>query len=634
MQYKGFILDEFQEQAIHSIEKHNSVVVSAPTGSGKTLIADYIIHKHRNTKIIYTAPIKALSNQKFKEFSKEYGDKNVGLLTGDVVKNPDALILIMTTEIYRNMVLIHDSFVNDVTYVIFDEIHFLNDIERGYVWEESIIFSDDKVRFLCLSATIPNAQQLADWIKTIKNHDVDVIIHDKRPVPLKRMFYDAELEVCTLKEIHDIHNIPDYNYVIGRSHHRRPRVAAPNHRNLIMLIQDKLPCFFFCFSRQKCQDNALDLAKIKPFPLNPEITSYIRKKLADSPVEINDLKSTKILRQTLPYGIGFHHAGLLPIMKEIVEELFGNGLLKVLYTTETFAVGINMPAKTVCFEQLRKYDGINFRNLTSKEYFQIAGRAGRRGIDHTGYSYAMIDRRDFDYSALLRMTEKDTEPIKSKFRLSINTVLNLIKQHTKEEIHQILCMNFASYQQFKNKNRSTVLLTFDKIKQRLNAMKYIENDKLTYKGEFSSRIYADEIILGEIFATDKYKKLNEYQYLLILACLAYEEREKDDFYHSYPDKSILSLRMELSGNPYTAREKRFRSLNKITALIHPCYHGKNIFEIMKNSTLLEGDLIRFFRQILDRISQIKNATTDSHLKSMLSNCSDVIVKCLKDIDVI
>src|SRR3989339_1248056 len=194
MQYKNFILDKFQEDAIVAIEKNHSVIVSAPTGSGKTLIADYIISRDikKGIKVIYTAPIKALSNQKYKDFCRDYGEENIGLLTGDTVKNPGATILIMTTEIYRNMALSHDPIVEQISYVIFDEIHYINDIERGYVWEESIIFSKDNVRFLCLSATIPNAAEFALWISSIKGHKVDVIKHDKRQVPLHKSFYDSE----------------------------------------------------------------------------------------------------------------------------------------------------------------------------------------------------------------------------------------------------------------------------------------------------------------------------------------------------------------------------------------------------------------------------------------------------------
>ena len=356
MRYKNLLLDKFQEEAIQSIEKNQSVVVSAPTGSGKTLIADYIINKDikKGIKVIYTAPIKALSNQKYKDFCEEYGKEKIGLLTGDIVKNPTAPILIMTTEIYRNMALSGDPIMDTISYVVFDEIHYINDIERGYVWEESIIFSKPKVRFLCLSATIPNAKEFANWIEAIKKHKVHVVMHGKRTVPLEKKFFDTELGITSLKGINDIADIPDYNYIRGRKRSRRPRLKAPSHIDLIREIKDKLPCLFFNFSRKKCQENAHHLFKSNLFQPNPEIMHFVRKKLENSSQEIKNLESTKILLRTLPYGIAFHHAGLIPIIKDIIEELFAKGLINVLYTTETFAVGINMPAKSVCFESLRK----------------------------------------------------------------------------------------------------------------------------------------------------------------------------------------------------------------------------------------------------------------------------------------
>lgn len=632
MQFKGFTLDKFQEEAVNEIEKNNSVVVSAPTGSGKTLIADYIIDKdlRKGVKVIYTAPIKALSNQKYKEFSKDYGKKNIGLLTGDIVINPNAPILIMTTEIYRNMALTEDKFLEDISYVIFDEIHYINDIERGYVWEESIIFSRENVRFLCLSATIPNASEFADWIGTIKKHNVSVVKSTKRNVPLHRHFYDSELGICSLQEINKVNDIPDYNYIHGKRRRRRPRIKPPSHVELVKEIKDMLPCFFFVFSRINCERNAEQLLKASLFSYNKEITNIIRKKLSKVTPEINKLCSTRVLRKTLPYGIGFHHAGLLPVIKELVEELFGGGYIKVLYTTETFAVGINMPAKTVCFQSLRKFDGINFRYLNSKEYFQIAGRAGRRGIDKEGFSFAMIDRRDFDFLLLHKITDKDIEPIKSHFRLSVNTVLNIIKRHSPEKIKKILQMNFYTFQTRSKANE--MIATFGNIKKKLQKLKFLNEDKLTWKGEFGTKIYSDEILTSEVFATDFYKDLNEYHLLLLLGVIVYEDKERTEFYKKINNDFLKELRKKIRMDDYLSKEKKFLKLKKIAALIDPAYNGKSIFDIMKNTNLLEGDLIRFFRQILDRIGQILDATSDEKLVFLLKNCRKVVDDSLKDID--
>ena len=417
MKFKSFTLDKFQEDAIRAIENNHSVVVSAPTGSGKTLIADYIIEKHKNDdkRIIYTAPIKALSNQKYKDFSKEYGENKIGLMTGDIVINPSAKILIMTTEIYRNMSISKDEGIKNIAYVIFDEIHYINDRERGYVWEESIIYSKESVRFLCLSATIPNAAEFSRWISAIKKHQVDTVVATRRNVPLEHAFFDYELGITTLEKIKAAKSIPQERRRRGkgRMFFRTPK---PNHIELIEDLKGKLPCLFFSFSRRDCQQKAKDLARANLFKKNNQLRIMFNKKLEEAPPEVSKLSSTKILQETISQGIAFHHAGLLPVIKEAIEGMFGEGLIKVLYTTETFAVGINMPAKTVCFNSLRKYDGIDFRNLNTKEYFQIAGRAGRRGIDKIGHVVSMIYRPAFRYNEVKQISSKDVEPIESQCR--------------------------------------------------------------------------------------------------------------------------------------------------------------------------------------------------------------------------
>jgi superfamily II RNA helicase len=638
MEYKGLLLDRFQEEAINSIENNHSVVVSAPTGSGKTLIADYIAEKHLplGDRVVYTAPIKALSNQKYKEFSRTFGEKNVGLLTGDIVINFRAPILIMTTEVYRNMVLTEDEAVAQVCYVVFDEIHFINDVERGYVWEESIIFSAPHVRFLCLSATIPNAKEFAEWIHSIKHHRVEVVKHKERPVPLHKSFYDYELGLTTLEDIKSEIEVTFSYKQRGRGEKQKTRY--PNHVALIKEIKGLLPCFFFVFSRAKCERNAAELSRKGLFETNPKINSIVRHKLEGVPPQIKDLKTTLLLRQVLPHGIAFHHAGLLPVLKELVEELFEESLIKVLYTTETFAVGINMPAKTVVFASLRKFDGSGFRFINSKEYFQIAGRAGRRGIDKEGYSIAMVNRRDFWYKTIKKMTDADTLPIKSQFKLSVNTVLNLLKRHSPNEINTILKMSFYSYQREKDKrNRNRlpkVAKKYDNIVKKLYKKGFIENGVLTEKGEFSALIYADEILSGEIFATKFHRSLSEYQIMLLIGGLVYEHKKKINFYKTYPNKPLKKLLKQLRVHKTLKRYRRFEHMKNLTALIYPCYQGEDLFKVLKNTNQLEGDVIRFYRQMFDRIGQIKKATPDFMLIDKLEHVLEKIQTCLKDVEII
>ena len=641
MKFHEFILDPFQEEAAVAIESNQSVVVSAPTGSGKTLIADYIIDKHKNDprRIMYTAPIKALSNQKYHDFCKEYGQENVGLMTGDIVVNPHAKIVIMTTEIYRNMAVAHDSDLENVAYVIFDEIHFINDIERGYVWEESIIYSSEKVRFLCLSATIPNAQEFADWISAIKHHPVTVVTATKRNVPLKHLFYDYELGIAPLEEIKQVKESSRqfHGFRGGNRKNRHFKPPEPNHLDLLReLGQDQLPCLYFSFSRKDCQVKARELARKGLFKRDGEIIRLFNTSLKDAPLEINKLDSTMVLKETIPQGIAFHHAGLLPIVKEAVEQLFAKGLIKVLYATETFAVGINMPAKTVCFNSLRKFDGQGFRSLNTKEYFQIAGRAGRRGIDTIGYVISMISRMNFRYDEVKRLTSKDIEPIKSQFRLSVNTVLNLINLHNPLEIEHILKLSFFSYQKFgKNflKIPTKVLLArYSSIVKKLEKQGFIKDQVLTDKGVFSSKIFADEITMGEIFATEVVESLDEYQILLVLAALVYESKERKKTESSgYKNEQLQQLLGVLHKKEPLHHERKFLQLQEMTTLVYPIYHGKTFFDVLESTEMLEGDLIRFYGQILDRLGQIRKATVDHKLIRKMENCQGIVEKSLEGI---
>ncbi len=641
MEFHGLTLDPFQENSIKAIDNNHSVVVSAPTGSGKTLIADYIIHKNKTNKrrIIYTAPIKALSNQKYKDFSEEFGADKVGLMTGDIVINPQAKILIMTTEIYRNMVVGHDKSIEDIAYVIFDEVHYINDIERGSIWEESIIYSDSKVRFLCLSATIPNAKQFSNWIEAIQHHTVETIVATRRNVPLKHSFYDYELGITTLEKIKEAKSIPRQHSrkkTKKGGRHFRPREPEPDHIELIKeLGKDKLPCLFFSFSRKDCQNKAEQLAKENLFQKDSDIIKFVSDKLKTAPSDISRLRSTQIMKTTLAQGIGFHHAGLLPIIKEIVEELFGQGLIKVLYTTETFAVGINMPAKTVCFASLRKYDGISFRLLNTKEYFQIAGRAGRRGIDKEGSVVSMIFRPKFQYNQIKTLTDKDIEPIKSQFKLSVNTVLNLLQQHNEPEIENILRKSFFSYQkfgkQFLDFPAKVVLARYYSIKKKLDKLGFISSNKLTDKGLFASHIFANEISISEIFSTPFFESIDEYEILLILAALIYEPRENHKFKKSFTEEPFGSLVKKIKAHEYLKTDKQLLSIKTMTTVIQPIYNGKTFFDVLDLTNLQEGDLIRIYAQVLDRIGQIKKATTNHKVKSKMLNAEGVLKQALEGI---
>ncbi len=633
--FRGFKLDKFQVESIESIEKNNSVVVSAATGTGKTLIADYVIDKYlkQGKKLIYTAPIKALSNQKYSDFKKQYGQESVGIMTGDVTINPEAPLLIMTTEIYRNMLLSKDPFIEDVMYVVFDEIHYLGDIERGTVWEESIIFSANHVRFLCLSATIPNARQFANWIQYIKKHDVDVVVEKKRAVPLTHAFYDTENGFSSLKEIKELKELDKYpKYNKKRKKFMFQDLKRKKENVHLALLKDlekerKLPCIYFCFSREQTQRKAEALKNHRNYLLNQEsvkASSLVRERLRNTDKSVHNLKTTKLLRECLSKGIAFHHAGMLPVLKEIVENLFAEGLVKVLFATETFAVGINMPAKTVCFDSLEKFDGINFRYLNSKEYFQLAGRAGRRGIDKEGFVVSVIERITTDVNKVKSITESDSEPLNSQFKLSYNTILNLIHSHNEEERNIILKSSFYSYQQGGRKGAQRITNSFNKKKKKLVREGYItEDDDLTEKGLFTSRIYTEELLVTEIFCTGITKELNEIDILVVAGRIVLEEKRNTKFKVStkaHSNKVFKLARQNKTLNRYFQENPLF----VVETFLKEWHDGCEFADLLEYSTLSEGDIVRYIRQILDLLEQVKHATLDGELKEKIRRVEEKI----------
>ncbi|HIE51635.1 MAG TPA: DEAD/DEAH box helicase [Armatimonadetes bacterium] len=451
MKYKGYELDTFQEEALQAIERKHTVIVAAPTGAGKTLIAEYAIEKYLQEQrcIIYTAPIKALSNQKFRDFGADYGDK-VGIVTGDVCINPSAPVLLMTTEIFRNTVFDDPERLREVEYVIFDEIHYLNDEQRGTVWEESILFAPPHIDFICLSATIPNLEEFAGWMQEVRPHTVvEVINETHRPVPLKHHLYLRGYGLGTLKDLRRLHQRWARQW---KKHPRFPEEwgeeEAPEEvLDLLTHIEKsgQLPCLYFCFSRRACEEKAT-------YHGRRELLSRAERReilaLYDRLRERFGLTSDRNaweLRRLIARGVAYHHAGMLPTLKEVVERLFTSGRLKLLFTTETFALGVNMPACSVVFDSLEKFDGFEFRYLKTREYHQMAGRAGRRGIDPIGYVYARVDPLLDKVEEVERILTDEVEPTESQFKLSYSSLLSLYRRYG-EGLYEVCVRSFNNYQ--------------------------------------------------------------------------------------------------------------------------------------------------------------------------------------------
>ncbi|MGI5901379.1 MAG: DEAD/DEAH box helicase [Desulfitobacteriia bacterium] len=457
-EFQGLKLDPFQVEAIKAINNGLSVIVSAPTGTGKTLIADYLVKKtiREGKRIIYTAPIKALSNQKFKDFSKQFGPHNVGILTGDVVINPDAPLLIMTTEIFRNQVITNDPKLDHILYVVFDEIHWLNDENRGTVWEESIILAPLHIKILGLSATIANADELTNWIETIRGEKIVLIEEPKRIVPLEYYYFTKETGFVSYEDLLDFY----YRKLKSLNKTKQSPLFDPTtHLDLIKSIEGQyLPALYFVFSRKQCSDKAHELAALRNY-LHPDQSEKVKNNFLEQFGSMETWSSsTRQLFRVCQKGIAYHHAGLLPLQKSLVEDLFLNKLISVLYCTETFSVGINYPVKAVCFDSLNKFDGHNFRSLANHEFFQMSGRAGRRGIDKRGYSFAIVDLNYFEKEPPLKFDIDKLEPLTSQFKLTYNTVLNLIASLTPTQIETFFKKSFASHSYY---------LTAEKIEEQI-----------------------------------------------------------------------------------------------------------------------------------------------------------------------
>ncbi|MCJ1390455.1 ATP-dependent RNA helicase mtr4 [Xylographa bjoerkii] len=449
-----FALDPFQQVSIASIQRGESVLVSAHTSAGKTVVAEYAIAQSlkNNQRVIYTSPIKALSNQKFREFTQEFGD--VGLMTGDVTINPTATCLVMTTEILRSMLYRGSEIMREVAWVIFDEIHYLRDKARGVVWEETIILLPDKVRYVFLSATIPNAMQFAEWITKTHSQPCHVVYTDFRPTPLQHYFFPAGADgihlVVDEKGLFREENFNKAMNTIADKQGDDPADAMAKRKGKgkdkrlnkggtkgpsdiykivkMIMLKNYNPVIVFSFSKNMCEAYALQMSNLT---FNDESEKAMVEKVFNSALEIlsDEDKQLPQIHNILPLlkrGIGIHHSGLLPILKETIEILFQEGLIKVLFATETFSIGLNMPAKTVVFTSVRKFDGVSQRWVTPSEFVQMSGRAGRRGLDDRGIVIMMIDEK-MEPSVAKEIVRGEQDKLNSAFYLGYNMILNLMR---------------------------------------------------------------------------------------------------------------------------------------------------------------------------------------------------------------
>ena len=468
-----FSLDPFQEQACQALAKGKGVLVAAPTGAGKTIVGEFAIHLaiEKNQKVFYTTPIKALSNQKYAELVARYGPERIGLLTGDTNTNSEAQIVVMTTEVLRNMIYANSNSLIELGYVVMDEVHYLADRFRGAVWEEVILHLPKDVKLVSLSATVSNAEEFGAWLEEVRG-DTEIVVSEHRPVPLDQhvLFGDELLELFAagsknqrvnpeLVQKHSsklriplgtIRNTKGKRQRggIDQKFSRIPKVSKPE---VVEILEDNdlLPAIFFIFSRVGC-DAAVRAChqygvRLTTREEQQEIRYIVEQKTAS--IADEDLATLGYFEwlSGLERGVAAHHAGMLPAFKEVVEELFLRKLVRVVFATETLALGINMPARTVVLERLDKFNGESRVQITPGEYTQLTGRAGRRGIDTLGHSVIQWSG-NLDPASVAGLASKRSYPLISPFKPTANMAVNLIEAFGRKRAREVLETSFAQFQ--------------------------------------------------------------------------------------------------------------------------------------------------------------------------------------------
>lgn len=653
--FRGLTLFPYQRQAIAAIFSGRGVLVAAPTGAGKTLVADFAIEQALSDerRVVYTSPIKALSNQKFRDFREAYGEKAVGLMTGDVTINADAPLLIMTTEIYRNTIFESPERLDGFDFAVFDEVHYLDDRERGTVWEEALIYMPPHIRPVALSATVPNVQELADWLEAERGLPIDVIVEETRPVPLNHKTWIPGQGPRGLDEVK--------KYFVEQGAQRKARRGGrdgrggarghdrggrggrgqrgykPRRRSrreiqrvlddassaLIDYLEKRefLPAIYFCFSRKECEARASDNQTRRL--LNADEHRRMLDLFDDlaARYEVTEAEDTRILRGLAGNGVLFHHAGMLPIAKEIVERLFTTGMVKLLFATETFALGVNMPARSVCFHSLTKYDGISRRRLLARDYWQMAGRAGRQGIDKRGWVFSLLDETEITHADLEYLQSGRTEPVRSRFNLNYSAILNLYKRvgdRVPEAWNRSLArFQHASAKKGKGRGKRPPGRQARLIEARLSVLKdlaYVVDGAVSRKGQLCAKINGYEVAITEAYEEGYLFRCDAVQAAMLFASIVYEARPADQSAPATRHLKGIAVPFAQHMEAIAQHEASYR-LHDVTrgpdfGLAGPVQRfaeGMGFEEVQDFTTLAPGDLVRTLRMTIQLLRQTAHA---------------------------
>ncbi|GLV59287.1 hypothetical protein KDH_61140 [Dictyobacter sp. S3.2.2.5] len=701
-----FALDEFQQEAMRHLAAGRSVLVTAPTGTGKTMVAEYAIWQalQQHKRVIYTTPLKALSNQKYQDFCQMYGSETVGLMTGDIVEHGRAQIVIMTTEVYRNMLLEEErerkaqrpSALSDIGFLIFDELHYISDPQRGPVWEEAIICSPAHIQIVGLSATVSNATDLVDWMSRVHG-PTSLVVHNERAVPLEHFYLlDGQLHLVQNTEGQRVkrfrHIGGEAKRELARNRYARygsagrrqqkeeyeegqrtpvqgqgtdqqeaepvKKHAAPKPAEVLQTLKEAelLPCLYFLPGRKMVMEAAQQAASLSF--TTPEEQTLIVAQLAQwketLSKEDRQLFQVQLLSQLLPQGIGFHHAGLLPGLKLIVESLFAQGYLRAVFATDTLALGVNMPARAVVVGSLSKFDGQQMRLLTPNEYRQLTGRAGRRGLDTRGAAVIPYSPWETFEEAFAHITGPQL-PVMSSFEIRYNSILNLWQPGDEDYIQQICASSLNEYQRaqrFQQKNKKRAEKQQSRKKQRkqkvsqnpykqqhtdfiypnlsamgeaelrgtiqiLRAFKFIddETDTLTLKGHLLRHIYHPAgLTLIELITSGALQNCSPLELAEICSWFTFEKDRRfgNRFELGSHLKNIHLQLWDIEDEVHASEQEANVTLSPATM---PDFHslalawgkGQSLSMIVEQIDLAEGDVLMLLNQTIDLLQQLQSA---------------------------
>ncbi|MHB1784285.1 MAG: DEAD/DEAH box helicase, partial [Acidimicrobiales bacterium] len=640
---RPYPLDAFQAEALDLLDAGRSVLVAAPTGSGKTLVAEYAIERALagGGRAFYTTPLKALSNQKYADLVRTYGEGRVGLLTGDASLNGGADVVVMTTEVLRNMIYAGPEHLASLRCVVLDEVHYLEDRYRGAVWEEIILSAPASVVLVCLSATVSNAEELAGWIHGVRGA-TGAVIEERRPIELRHVYVVGD------RSSERLHLLP--TFVGGRPNreaaaldersHRAARDHGPSRRapprggrqrlfrprrvDVVDRLdeEDLLPAIFFVFSRHGCDEAARQCVVGGVRLTGPEDRARIRAIVERHVAQLSDadlsvLGYTRFLGG-LEAGIAAHHAGMVPPFREAVEELFSEALVKVVFATETLALGINMPARTVVIESLSKFSGNGHADLTPGEYTQLTGRAGRRGIDDVGYAAALWSPfHTFDEVASLASAR--SRALRSSFRPTYNMSVNLVRRYTRDEAYRLVRSSFAQY-------LSEVPLTrqLDAVVSVLGERGYLTGWRVTEPGLRLAGVYHDcDLLIAEALGAGLLGGLDGPSLAALVSCFTFEARRAGapsglptaKLARRFAELELLAA--ELRSDERSAGLPRTRELDAgFAELAYQWAKGTDLRHLLRpppgarrrggdpEPVMTGGDFVRNVKQLVDLLRQI------------------------------